>query len=116
MGHPDIEVLPWRVVKRGTQGQVTLEGRLSYGRPVLDPEFWERSQGQGVELGTLDSLLPVTCCFFAISAEWSPCCGNTSGASGRVGSAPGGVSVSPRGSCSFWNLPDRTTHISQGNQ
>ena len=50
-------------MKRGTQGQVTLEGRLSYGRPVLDPEFWERSQGQGVELETLDSLLPATCCF-----------------------------------------------------
>lgn len=40
-----------------------LEGHLSYGRPVLDPEFWERSQGRGVELGTLDSLLPATCCF-----------------------------------------------------
>lgn len=49
-------------MKRGTQGQVTLEGCLSYGRPVLDPEFWERSQGQGVVLGTLDSLLPVTHC------------------------------------------------------
>lgn len=39
-------------MKRGTQGQVTLEGCLSYGRPVLDPEFWERSQGQGVVLGS----------------------------------------------------------------
>lgn len=65
MGHPDTEVLQWRVCEErhpGT-GHARGMGRLSYGRPVLDPEFRERSQGQGAELGTLDALLPATRCF-----------------------------------------------------
>lgn len=56
-------------MKRGTQGQVTLLGCVSYTRHVLDVEFW--SWGKGVELRTLASfstpryLLP-----FATPEEW----------------------------------------------
>lgn len=39
VGHPDTEVLQQRVVKRGTQGQVTLPGCVNYTGHVLDVEL-----------------------------------------------------------------------------
>jgi hypothetical protein len=57
------------VVKRGTEGQVTLEGCVSYMRHVQDAEFWSRDQG--VELRTLASFsAPLYLMPFATPEEW----------------------------------------------